>query len=91
MLLRRIRTRERGSFDPFFYREVRMFADGVFDRFYFADERFENAKPVYGAIDGDAHGEFYFDLVQKKEQGPFQATFVKGKGYVDFEGRTGPK
>lgn len=59
-------------------------------RFYFADERKANAEFVYGGIDGDAHGEFYLDLAKSGEQGPFQATFVKGKGYVDFEGRTGP-
>jgi len=53
--------------------------------YYFGDERFEDGYPTMGKIDGEAHGEFYWELAQKKEQGPWNATFVKGKGYVDFE------
>jgi hypothetical protein len=40
--------------------------------------------PVFGDIDGDAHGDFFLQLAEKKEQGPWEATFVKGKGYVKF-------
>lgn len=53
-------------------------------RFYYADERKADGSVAGGAIDGDAHAEFYYELSQKKEQGPWQATFVKGTGYVDF-------
>ncbi len=40
-------------------------------------------------LNGDAHAEFYYELANKKEQGPWEATFVKGKGYVDFKGKVG--
>ncbi|ORX93793.1 putative short-chain dehydrogenase [Clohesyomyces aquaticus] len=53
-------------------------------RFYYADERKADRTPVYHAIDGEAHGEFYVAL-SEKEQGPWLATFVKGTGYVAFE------
>lgn len=52
---------------------------------YYGDERLEDGYPTMDKIDGHAHGEFYWEIVQKKEQGPWNATFVKGKGYVDFE------
>ncbi|PVH85805.1 NAD(P)-binding protein, partial [Cadophora sp. DSE1049] len=54
--------------------------------FYFADERFADASPMYQSLNGDAHAEFYYELATKKEQAPWEATFVKGKGYVDFDG-----
>jgi len=44
---------------------------------------------MYKDLGGQAHAEFYYDLVTKKEQGPWEATFVAGKGYVDFEGKVG--
>ncbi|KAF2670127.1 putative short-chain dehydrogenase [Microthyrium microscopicum] len=52
-------------------------------RFYYADERTEAGEPVYSAIDGKAHGAFYVEL-SEKGAGSWLATFVKGKGYVDF-------
>ncbi|RDL40075.1 Uncharacterized protein BP5553_00054 [Venustampulla echinocandica] len=58
-------------------------------RFYFADQRHEDASPMYTGLDGQAHAENYLELAEKAEQGPWEHTFVKGKGYVDFEGRTG--
>ncbi|KAF2231822.1 NAD(P)-binding protein [Viridothelium virens] len=65
-------------------------ADAYKDRgfkFYYADERTGEGKPVYNAIDGAAHGDFYVELSEGKEQGHWLATFVKGKGYVDFTGK----
>ncbi|KAK2594577.1 hypothetical protein QQS21_007707 [Conoideocrella luteorostrata] len=53
-------------------------------KFYFADERKADGAAVYGAIDGPAHGEFYTHLAEKKEQGPWLATFVKDQGYTKF-------
>ncbi|KAL7807425.1 hypothetical protein V8C26DRAFT_439338 [Trichoderma gracile] len=53
-------------------------------RFYFADERKPDGSPVYGAISGPAHGSFYTQLATQKAQGPWNATFVKGRGYVAF-------
>jgi hypothetical protein len=55
-------------------------------RFYFADERKEDGSPVYSDIDGPAHANFYMQLIEGKTQtqGTWNATFVKGKGYVRF-------
>ena len=36
-------------------------------------------------IDGEAHGEEFWKLANRKEQAPVNYTFVKGKGYVKFE------
>lgn len=35
-------------------------------------------------INGENHAEFYYELANKKEQGPWDATFTLGNGYVDF-------
>ena len=53
-------------------------------RFHYADERTEDGKPKYAAVDGPAHGEFYAMLAEQKEHVPWHATFVKGKGYSKF-------
>lgn len=53
-------------------------------RFYFADERRPDGEPVYSAINGPAHAEFYTQLAKTKTQGPWNATFVKEQGYVNF-------
>ncbi|KAJ5611248.1 hypothetical protein N7510_007967 [Penicillium lagena] len=53
-------------------------------KFYFADERKPDGDPVYSAIDGPAHAEFYTQLIAANTQGPWNATFVKGQGYVGF-------
>lgn len=55
-------------------------------RFYYADERNADGSVVGSKIDGPAHGDFYWELAQRPEQGEWLATFVKGKGYVPFEG-----
>ncbi|KII90174.1 hypothetical protein PLICRDRAFT_107494 [Plicaturopsis crispa FD-325 SS-3] len=57
-------------------------------QFYYADERTAEGKPVYNKIDGEAHADFYTYLAGRKVQGPVAATFVKGKGYVDFPPET---
>lgn len=59
-----------------------------FASFYYVDERTESGQPVMGKIDGEAHGEFVWSLAQQKEQGPWDATFVKGVGYRNFESVT---
>jgi hypothetical protein len=43
--------------------------------------------PIGTAISGSAHATFYYELAQRKEQGPWDATFVEGKGYIDFAGK----
>lgn len=53
-------------------------------QFYYADERNEDGSPVGGAVDGPAHADYYLTLAEGKEQGPWRSTFVKGKGYVQF-------
>ncbi|KAJ6134570.1 hypothetical protein N7523_000892 [Penicillium sp. IBT 18751x] len=53
-------------------------------KFYFADERKPDGEPVYSAIDGSAHAQFYIQLAEDNMQEPWFATFVKGQGYVPF-------
>jgi hypothetical protein len=36
-------------------------------------------------VDGPAAGEMYLELSEQKEQGPWDYTFVKGKGYAKFD------
>jgi len=55
-------------------------------RFFYADERQVDGKIKGGpALDGAAHGEFYAQLASHEEGIPWQATFVKDKGYVQFK------
>jgi hypothetical protein len=54
------------------------------DRFYYADERKPDGGPIY-RVNGDAHGEMYWELSQGKEQGPWMQSFVKGIGYKAFD------
>jgi hypothetical protein len=48
------------------------------------DERNANGLPAGREIDGPAHADTFIELASKPEQGPWQWTFVKGKGYVKF-------
>jgi len=52
--------------------------------FYYVDERQQNGEAIFGAIDGNAHGEYLLQLTEDRKQGPWEATFVKGKGHVRF-------
>lgn len=54
------------------------------NRFYYGDERKTDGTAIY-RVNGDAHAEEYWKLAEAKEQGPWLQTFVKGRGYVDFE------
>ncbi|KAI1144309.1 hypothetical protein F5Y05DRAFT_407706 [Hypoxylon sp. FL0543] len=54
-------------------------------RFFYADERQADGKLIGAALDGPAHGEFYAQLANHEENVPWHATFVKGKGYVQFK------
>jgi hypothetical protein len=54
-------------------------------RFHYADERHEDGKFKGMALDGAAHGAFYMQLAEHVENIPWHATFVKGKGYVQFK------
>ncbi|KAM3157108.1 hypothetical protein ABEW05_002300 [Botrytis cinerea] len=56
-------------------------------RFYWADERTTEGGHVGKAIDGEAHGEFYYELATSEDPLTWDATFVAGKGYVDFNGK----
>jgi hypothetical protein len=51
-------------------------------RFYYADQRQTDGGPSI-PVDGEAAGEVYVELAEKKEQGPWNYTFIKGKGHVD--------
>ncbi|KAI8630252.1 NAD(P)-binding protein [Xylariaceae sp. FL1651] len=54
-------------------------------RFFYADERHEDGKIKAAELDGPAHAEFYAELVKHEGKLPWDATFVKGKGYVQFK------
>jgi len=54
-------------------------------RFFYADERHGDGKIKGMALDGAAHGEFYAQLANHEGNVPWQATFVKDKGYVQFK------
>ncbi|KAK4078365.1 uncharacterized protein Triagg1_3381 [Trichoderma aggressivum f. europaeum] len=54
-------------------------------KFYHTDERESNGEPAYDNLDAEAHADFYIKLSEEKDQGPWNATFVKGKGYVKFD------
>ncbi|KAI0834765.1 hypothetical protein F5Y06DRAFT_147693 [Hypoxylon sp. FL0890] len=54
-------------------------------RFFYADERQADGKLIGAALDGPAHGEFYVQLANHEGNVPWHATFVKGKGCVQFE------
>jgi len=53
-------------------------------RFYYADERQPDGGPTI-PVNGPAAGNMYVELAEKKEQGPWDYTFVDGKGYVEFK------
>jgi hypothetical protein len=53
---------------------------------YVADERTATGQSVMTEIHGEAHAQFYKELVAEKEQRPWMQTFVRRRGYVDFEG-----
>ncbi|RFN44507.1 putative short chain type dehydrogenase [Fusarium flagelliforme] len=53
-------------------------------KFYYADERKPDGGPIY-RVNGDAHGDLYWELSQGKEQGPWMQSFVKGIGYKAFD------
>ena len=57
---------------------------GKGSHWYFADERLPDGSPVMTELSGEAHADAYWDLATGKEQGPWNYTFVKGKGYVRF-------
>lgn len=40
---------------------------------------------MYSNISGEAAAEWYVELAEGKEQGPWQQTFVKRIGYKDFQ------
>ena len=52
-------------------------------RFYFADERQADGGPSI-PVNGPAAAEAYVELAEHNTQRPWMYTFVKGKGYVDF-------
>ena len=57
----------------------------MFVRFFYVDERYEDGKTKGNAIDGAAHGDFFAQLANHEGNVPWHATFVKGKGYVQFK------
>ncbi|KAH7323456.1 putative short chain type dehydrogenase [Rhexocercosporidium sp. MPI-PUGE-AT-0058] len=54
-------------------------------QFYYVDERKEDGSPMGTAVNGHAHAEHFFNLAGQEKQGPWDSTFVEGKGYVKFD------
>lgn len=54
----------------------------TYSRFFYADERHEDGKIKGMQLDGEAHGDFFAELATHEGKVPWDATFVKGKGYV---------
>ena len=53
-------------------------------RFYYVDERQPDGGPTI-PVNGQAAVEVYVELAEKREQGPWDYTFIHGKGYVEFK------
>jgi len=53
-------------------------------KFFFPDERTASGAPVGGDVSGSAAASFYLKLVEEENDIPWFATFVDGKGFVDF-------
>ncbi|KAK9490629.1 hypothetical protein V1508DRAFT_359710 [Lipomyces doorenjongii] len=53
-------------------------------KFYYVDERKPDGSPVKLDRDGNAHAKVYFQLAEEPEQGPWDYTFVKSKGFSQF-------
>ncbi|OAP58589.1 hypothetical protein AYL99_07679 [Fonsecaea erecta] len=64
--------------------ENKIYADEGF-KFYYADERTPEGKPVGTAVSGSAAAVEYVKLAEQQDQGPWLYTFVKDAGYKDFE------
>ncbi|KAJ8110163.1 hypothetical protein ONZ43_g5945 [Nemania bipapillata] len=52
--------------------------------FYYVDERFPDGRPMYKGATDDAHATVFLELAQSPQQGPWQYTFSKEKGYAVF-------
>lgn len=59
---------------------------GALARWYYADERDFQGNSTMHKISGEAHAEVFWDLVQDTTQREVNYTFVKGKGFVKFDG-----
>jgi hypothetical protein len=53
-------------------------------RYYYVDERTVNGEPMYTRLGGEGHAQHFIKLIEDKNQGPWQQTFVIGKGYQEF-------
>lgn len=60
------------------------------NRFYYADERKEHGGAANTDVSGKAAAEFYLELAEGKTDVPWQATHVKGAGFVHFDRRSDP-
>jgi hypothetical protein len=53
-------------------------------RYYYVDERTVSGEPMYTGLGGEGHALHFVKLIEDKAQGPWQQTFVTGKGYRTF-------
>jgi hypothetical protein len=56
-------------------------------RFFYGDQRTPEGGPIGNVVGADAHADFYLKLATEETDVPWDATFVEGKGYVDFTKR----
>ena len=64
-----------------------LWLDAEKSRFYYADQRdSRDGRPVGQDIDGEAHGEMYWQLAQPGKQQKWLVTFTKDKGRVEYGG-----
>ncbi|KAI1747367.1 hypothetical protein F4782DRAFT_425808 [Xylaria castorea] len=52
--------------------------------FYYVDERDTNGGPMYKGVNANAHADAFLELAREPNQGPWQYTFTKDKGYAVF-------
>ena len=53
-------------------------------RFYYADERNSEGRPMYKGTTGPAHADLYLKLAEQEERLGWQITFVDGEGIKEF-------
>lgn len=67
------------------YTELRRLKEHMLNvcSFYYGDERNADGTSVGGKISGENHGQAYWELANSEDQGPWDYTFVGGKGYIN--------
>lgn len=56
----------------------------IIDSFYYTNERLLDGSQAGPGFDGEGRSKLHVELAENREQGPWDYSFVKGIGYVDF-------